>query len=153
MRMSGIALGAMGILLIFLANFAPDLAPDLAMKLEVMAAGVGVTSLGVAFLSAWIARMSDAKMMAIANLEFDEKAAMLEKHESYFKQRFDMTQFEIFRWDMEAIAHVAKWAAKGKRERVSTSIDAIAASVAANITKDSLDRLRQPSSTIRGSVN
>lgn len=75
---------------------------------------------------------------------------MLEEYEAYFKQNFDKTKFERFRWDMEAIAHVAKWAAGSKRDRVSNSIDTIVTAINSKITKDSLDRLKELSSTIKG---
>jgi hypothetical protein len=88
-------------------------------------------------------------MTSIANLEFDEKGAMIEGYEAFFSQNFDKTEFEKFRWDLEAITHVSRWADKEKRERISRSVDNIASSVNNKVTKDSLERIKALSSKIR----
>jgi len=136
---------AMGTLMMFFSYTQTDLA----MKLAYIGVGVGITSVAITFLSIWIAQESDRKMKAIANLEFDEKAAMLEEYETFFKQNFDMTKLERFMWDMEAITHVAKWADQAKRAKVAVSIDTIATAVTSKIHQDSLHRLRQLSLNIR----
>jgi len=123
---------------------------DLDRKIAFIGSGAGITSIGIAFLGAWMGRKSDNKMKAIANLEFDEKGAMMEEYEAFFSNNFDKGKFERFRWDLEAIAHVAKWAAKDKRDRVSESVNRIAGTVSSSVTKDSLDRIKWLSSRIKG---
>jgi len=127
-----------------------SLTTDPDRKIAYIGGGAGITGLGVGFLAAWMGRKSDNKMKAIANLEFDEKAAMLEGYEAFFSKNFDKGKFERFRWDLEAIAHVAKWAAKDKRDRVSESVNRIAGTISSSVTKDSLDRIKWLSSKIKG---
>lgn len=126
------------------------LTTDIDREIAYMGGGAGIAAIGVGFLGAWIAQKSDDKMRAIANLEFDEKGAMMEEYEAFFSKNFDKVKFERFRWDLEAIAHVAKWAAKDKRGRVSESVDRIAAPLGSSVTKDSLDRIKWLSSKIKG---
>jgi len=137
---------ALGILVTFLSR----LSTDLSIKTALIGVGVGIIAVGIGFLGVWIAQKSDNKMAAIANLEFDEKGAMIEEYEAYFSKNFDKTKFERFRWDLEAMAHVAEWADEDKRARISRSVDIITTAVDGKVTKDSLERIRSLSSKIRG---
>ncbi len=118
-------------------------------QVGILGAGAGISSIGLGCLAIWLSIKSDDKMTSIANLEFDEKGAMMQEYETYFTHNFDEAKFEQFKWDLEAIAHVAKWSDEDKQERLSRSLDAIAASVTGKATEDSIRRIRFLSSKIK----
>ncbi len=130
--------------------FVPLLVAKVELQVGFLGTAAGITSIGVGFLGAWIAQKSDTKMKAIANSEFDEKGAMIQKYEAYFNSNFDEAEFNRFRWDLEAMAHVAKWADKDKRLKISQSADKIVMAVNGKATDGDLERIRSLSLQIRG---
>lgn len=74
---------------------------------SMLSIGIGIISVSVAGFAFLISMNSDDRMKAISNLEFDEKASMLEHYESVFRAGFNKDEFEMFRWTSEAISHVA----------------------------------------------
>ncbi|MDO8635676.1 MAG: hypothetical protein Q7R34_05445 [Dehalococcoidia bacterium] len=69
--------------------------------------GLGVLSIVIAVVASWIAVSSDRKMKAIANLEFDEKRAMIELHSNVLRKDYDKSHFDRLHCDIEALGHVA----------------------------------------------
>lgn len=114
---------------------------DIGTKLGLWAIGVGIFGLGIGWAAIKISSDSDAKMSALANHAFDEKAAMMEQYEDFFRENYTGVKFERFRWDLEAISHVAKWADQEKRDRVARSVETIEKAVRLHVTKDSMDKI------------
>ena len=130
--------------------FVSPLAAAVALQVGLLGTGAGITSIGLGCLAIWMSIKSDGKMTSIANLEFHEKGAMIQEYETYFRNNFDVTKFERFKWDLEALAHVARWANKEKRASVCRSVDTILGSVDKKATKDGIERIRFLSSKISG---
>ncbi len=124
-------------------------------QLGVFGIVLGFVAIAIGLFGWDIAQESDEKMQAIANLEFDGKAAMLERYEADFKVSFKKAEFEGFCWDMKALAHVAKWAKPEKRTRVGRTLSVVADGLASNnqVTKDSVEELRRLSQDITGRAN
>jgi hypothetical protein len=113
-----------------LFNFLIYLTSDLSLKLGFLAVGIGIVSIGVGGLGMWIARESDDKMKALANLEFDEKVVAMENYldefaEPTFTSNALEPEYKKFLWDLRAATHVARWADDNKRREARQRLDKI----------------------------
>lgn len=68
----------LGIITILVAAFAPALEPTL--QLSLTALGLAMFGIGTGFIGLSVARKSDERMVAMANLEFYEKIAVIEAY-------------------------------------------------------------------------
>jgi hypothetical protein len=123
---------------------------DVNLKVALLGVGVGVVATGVGFLGLSIAQKSEHKMKALANLAFDEKTAMMQYYEAYFRQNFAQPEFERFRWDLEAMAHVARWAGREQRIRTSGSVSVIIAALQGKVPDADLERIKSLRAEICG---
>jgi len=72
-----------------------------------------------------LAQASDQMMKSVASLEFAEKGAAIRSYTEAFNENLTNAQllFPRFRWDVEAVSHVSKWAAESDRSRLANELD------------------------------
>lgn len=116
------------------------------MSLEIGLAGLSVIVAGVAV---WIAWASDRKMKAIANLEFDEKRAMLQQYRSALSVTYNTLKLDQFICDLEAMTNVACYADKSKRTSASGTVDTIIQALPQQVPQATIDALKKLSSRIK----
>ncbi len=102
-----------------------------AIVVGVLSLWLGANSLSIAENALSIAKESDGKMTAVANLEFDEKASVMEEYLDYFSSPVgtravseEVNQRQFLN-DLRAMTHVAKWADKKKRTEARQRLDKI----------------------------
>lgn len=109
--------------------------------------GIGVMAVGLGLVSAAIAKKSDVKMAALANLEFDEKAVMMQRYLDYFTGSVIgqlhggplHPKYIEFLGDLRAMTHVAKWADKTKRQEARKRLNVIVRQLEVKMDGASLD--------------
>ena len=87
------------------------------------------------------------KMIALANLEFDEKAAILENYLDLFSNpavgtRIDDTCQRRFLCDLRAETQVAKWADKKKRLEARQQLDKIMGHIAGKVDDTMFEEMK-----------
>ncbi len=80
-----------------------------------MAIGLSLISIGIACHAVVISNKSDEKMIALTNLNFTEKHAMMQIYIQDFKRQ-DYNRAEQCKLDFEAAIEVKEWASPEKKE-------------------------------------
>ena len=146
-----VGLVAVGVLLILLHRTQPEI--SILAGYDVVNFGAGAISIGIAFLGLDIARESDNKMKAIANLQFDEKVVAMENYMDEFSEpSFDAKllepEYKKFLWDLRAMAHVARWVDKERRCEAKVRLNTIASHLAGKMDAKRLNEVKSLCSEI-----
>lgn len=84
--------------------------------MEVISIGLGILSFIISIIAIIIAIKSDRKMKAIANLEYDEKLAIMASHSEKVKTEDNLASIERIKHDLSAVSNLRKYADRGKKE-------------------------------------
>lgn len=102
--------------------------------------GLGGLSVAIAVLAVILtivlSKKSSKQMKAIANLDFDEKAAMM----AFYAE---LNVLERFKWDLSALTHVAEWVENSKLKKVIKTVDDFVALRKPGATGDELKTIKE----------
>jgi hypothetical protein len=86
--------------------------------MEYLALGLGILSLFVSAFAVWLAIVSDRRMKALSNLQFQEKLAVMASHLKNLRGDKSALGAERILNDFEAASHLRKYVAKEKQEKM-----------------------------------
>jgi len=138
-------LATVGVLLILIHRIQPEIST--LAGYDVVNFGAAAIGIGIAFLGLDIARESDDKMKAIANLQFDDKVVAMEDYMDGFSDKsFDSKllepEYKKFIWNLRAMAHVARWADKERRREARVKLNAIISHLEGKMDTKRLDEVK-----------
>ena len=79
---------------------------------------LGIISIFVSAIALYISIRSDQKMKALANLEFDEKLAVMASHSGRIKTDRSLSFIETIKNDFSAVSNLQKYADRKKKEEL-----------------------------------
>ncbi len=86
--------------------------------MEYLALGLGILSLLVSAFAVWLAIVSDRRMKALSNLQFQEKLAIMASHLKNLRVDKSVLGAERILNDLEGASHLRKYVAKEKQEKL-----------------------------------
>jgi len=86
--------------------------------MELLSAGLGILSFIISIFAIKIAKKSDQMMRAIANLEYDEKLAIMASHSERIKNDKSSGYIERIKNDFSAVSNLQKYADEKKKEKL-----------------------------------
>jgi len=86
--------------------------------MELLSAGLGILSFIISIFAIKIAKKSDQMMRAIANLEYDEKLAIMADHSEKIKNDKSSGYIERIKNDFSAVSNLQKYADEKKKEKL-----------------------------------
>lgn len=89
---------------------------------EYLALGLGILSLLVSAFAVWLAIVSDRRMKALSNLQFQEKLAVMASHLKNLRVDKSPLGAEKILNDFEAASYLRKYVAKEKQEKLICGI-------------------------------
>ncbi|MGH8500533.1 MAG: hypothetical protein ACRERV_17230 [Methylococcales bacterium] len=88
------------------------------MTIEYIALALGALSFLISVVALWLAIISDRRMQALSNLEFQEKLATMARHLSNIRQDRSSLGAEQILNDLAAASSLQKYASKEKQEKL-----------------------------------
>ena len=85
------------------------------MEMEIV---LGIIAFGVSVIALYISIRSDQRMKDIANLEFDEKLAVMASHSERIKTNRSLGFIETIKNDFSAVSNLQKYADRKKKEEL-----------------------------------
>jgi len=90
----------------------------IAIKILSLSVGLGILSCSISIIAIVIAIISDRMMRAIANLEYDEKLAIMADHSEKIKKNKSWGSIERIKNDFSAVSNLQKYADEKKKEKL-----------------------------------
>lgn len=87
-------------------------------SMEFLSIGLGIVSFGISIIAIVIAIKSNRKMKAMANLEYDEKLAIMASHSERVKMDKSLCSIERIKNDFSAVSNLRKYADYKKKEEL-----------------------------------
>lgn len=79
---------------------------------------LGIIAFGVSVIALYISIRSDQRMKDLANLEFDEKLAVMASHSERIKTNRSLGFIETIKNDFSAVSNLQKYADRKKKEEL-----------------------------------
>lgn len=87
------------------------------MKMEISIL-LGIIAIGISIIALIISFKSDKRIEALANLEFDEKLAVMASHSERIKADKSLSSIERIKNDFSAVSNLQKYANSKKKEEL-----------------------------------
>jgi len=85
------------------------------MEMEIL---FGIIAIGMSAIALYISIRSDQRMRALANLEFDEKLAVMASHSERIKTNRSLGFIETIKNDFSAVSNLQKYVGRKKKEEL-----------------------------------